>query len=49
MSLSVKLKITAIVAAVLWALLWALPVGGGNDAPQKVANSQLLPLLPSAP
>ena len=49
MSLSAKLKITAVVAAVLWAVIWVLPVGGGNDAPQKVADGQLLTLSPSAP
>ena len=40
MTLSTKLKITAVMAAVLMAVLLAVPVGGGNDTPQKLADGR---------
>ena len=40
MTLSTKLKITAVMAAVLMAFLLAVPVGGGNDTPQKLADGR---------
>jgi hypothetical protein len=40
LTLSTKLKITAVMTAVLMAVLWTVPVGGGNDAPQKLADGR---------